>query len=345
MAEFNMSKLWLGRDGNYRDLNGNIIAKKGQPITGAAWRYLASKYGRDYANRTSMNTRNGNIFQNGHWRLNDIKSSKEGRTASWNEASSRLDENAKAAGARRDQYGNYIQRNPFDNKDTYLNISDERRAGQPQQQKRWQPNKPQNNQSTDEAESIGGKAIQWLGDKTGLYHANSTVSDLAGTAGYFIPGVGNAMVAGDAYNAARRGDWGEAAMNAVFAIPFIGNVGRGLKVGLQATKLARAANTVGKGVKVLSKVEKPANWALTAKLMYDMPQIGSSLYTGYQDVKNTKQQLQPLFNQINQARKQGASESDIKNSLGDSYNDFNILSSRDNSFTGNLGTMWDLATN
>ena len=29
MAEFNMSKLWLGRDGNYRDLNGNIVAKKG----------------------------------------------------------------------------------------------------------------------------------------------------------------------------------------------------------------------------------------------------------------------------------------------------------------------------
>lgn len=57
-----MSRIWLGRDGNYRDLNGNIIAKKGQPLTGAAWRYLAAKYGREVANRTSMNTRNGNIY-------------------------------------------------------------------------------------------------------------------------------------------------------------------------------------------------------------------------------------------------------------------------------------------
>lgn len=40
------------------------------------------------------------------------------------------------------------------------------------------------------------------------------------------------MAAGDAYNAARKGDWGEAAMNTVFAIPFIGNIGRGLKAGL-----------------------------------------------------------------------------------------------------------------
>ena len=344
MADFNMSKLWLGKDGYYRDVNGNKIAQKGQAITGSAWRYLASKYGKDYANRVSMNTRNGNIFQNGRWRLNDIRSSKEGRTAGWSEANSRLDENAKAVGARRDQYGNYIQRNPFDNRDTYLNISDERRARQSQPQKRWQPNKPKNNQPADEAESVGGKVFQWLGDKTGLYHTNSIISDLAGTAGYFIPGVGNAMAAGDAYNTARTGDWRAAAMNTVFAIPFIGNIGRGLKVGLQAAKLAKAANTVGKGVKVLSKVKRPANWALNAKLIYDMPQVGYSLYTAYQNVKDTKQQLQPLFNQVKQARKQGASEADIKNSLGDSYNDFNILSSRDNSFTGNIGTMWDIVS-
>lgn len=127
MAEFNMSKLWLGRDGNYRDLNGNIIAKKGQPITGAAWRYLASKYGRDYANRTSMNTRNGNIFQNGHWRFNDVKSSREGRTATWDEASSRLDENAKVAGAIKTKYG-YTQINPFTGKATYVNQDAKNRA-------------------------------------------------------------------------------------------------------------------------------------------------------------------------------------------------------------------------
>ena len=120
MADFNMSKLWLGKDGYYRDVNGNKIAQKGQAITGSAWRYLVSKYGKDYANRVSMNTRNGNIFQNGRWRFNDVKSSREGRTATWDEASSRINENAQAAGAKRTKYG-YMQINPFNNKLTYLN--------------------------------------------------------------------------------------------------------------------------------------------------------------------------------------------------------------------------------
>ena len=127
MADFNMSKLWLGKDGYYRDVNGNKIAQKGQPISGAAWRYLAGKYGREVANRTSMNTRNGNIFQNGRWRFNDVKSSKQGKTATWDEAASRIEENAKAAGARKTATG-YIQRNPFNNKDTYLNQDTKNKA-------------------------------------------------------------------------------------------------------------------------------------------------------------------------------------------------------------------------
>ena len=342
MAEFNMSRIWLGRDGNYRDLNGNIIAKKGRPVTGAAWRYLAAKYGREVANRTSMNTRNGNIYQNGKWRFNDVQSDKQGRTASWEEASSRMEQNAKAAGARKDKYG-YIQKNPFDNKDTYLNQSSRNQAvkATSQAKKRWEPAKPQE----EAPESVGGKLVKGFGDMTGLYHANANVSDLAGTVGYFIPGVGNAMAAGDAYNAARRGDWGEAAMNAIFAIPFIGNIGRGLKAGLQTAKFVKAANQVGRGVKAVSRIEKPANWALNAHLLYQVPEIGHGLYDSYQGVKLAKQQYQPVFDQILQARQQGASEEDIKNSLGDSYNDFKILSSRDNSFTGNLGTMWDYATN
>lgn len=120
MANFNMSKLYLGKDGNYRDAKGTIIAQKGKPLNGSAWKYLASKYGKEYANRTSMNTRNGNIFQNGRWRFNDIQSDKEGRTASWDEANSRIKENSAAAGAKYTKYG-YMQKNPFNNKDTYLN--------------------------------------------------------------------------------------------------------------------------------------------------------------------------------------------------------------------------------
>lgn len=127
MANFDMSKLWLGKDGYYRDVNGNKIAQKGQPITGAAWRYLAGKYGKEYADRTSMNTRNGNIFQNGRWRLNDVRSSKEGRTATWDEANSRLEENARAAGATKTKYG-YTQINPFNGKATYINQDTKNKA-------------------------------------------------------------------------------------------------------------------------------------------------------------------------------------------------------------------------
>lgn len=29
MANFDMSRLWLGKDGYYRDVNGNKIAQKG----------------------------------------------------------------------------------------------------------------------------------------------------------------------------------------------------------------------------------------------------------------------------------------------------------------------------
>lgn len=336
MADFNMSRLWLGKDGYYRDVNGNKIAQKGQPISGAAWRYLASKYGRDYANRTSMNTRNGNIFQNGRWRFNDVESSKQGRTATWDEAVSRIEQNAKAAGARKTATG-YKQRNPFNNKDTYLNQDTKNKAvnATSQAKKRWEPQKKA-------PDSIGGKLVKSFGDMTGLYHINANASDLVGTAGYFIPGVGSAMSAGDAYNAARRGDWGEAAMDAVFAIPFIGNVGRGLKFGLQTAKFTKAANQVGRGVKALSRVEKPANWALNAHLLYQLPETGHEMYDTYQGVKTLKKQLQPTLDQISQAKQQGASEEDIKNSLGDRYNDIKILSSRDNSFTGNLGTMWDI---
>ena len=37
--------------------------------------------------------------------FNDVKSSREGRTATWDEANSRINENAQAAGAKRTKYG------------------------------------------------------------------------------------------------------------------------------------------------------------------------------------------------------------------------------------------------
>ena len=107
MADFNMSKLWLGKDGYYRDLNGNIIAQKGEYLNPEVYDYLAKKYGQEYADRTSVNTKHGNIYQNGRWRFNDIQSDKEGRTATWEEAASRIKENAK--GAKKTKFGYVIK--------------------------------------------------------------------------------------------------------------------------------------------------------------------------------------------------------------------------------------------
>lgn len=101
--QFDMSKLYRSSDGNYRDKNGKVIGYLGQNggLNGKAWRYLASKYGKDYANRTSALIRNGKIYQNGKWRDNDVKSDQSGKTASYNEAISRAQENR--------QNGNYAK--------------------------------------------------------------------------------------------------------------------------------------------------------------------------------------------------------------------------------------------
>lgn len=279
MSNFNMSQLNLDKNGNYRDVNGNIVAQKGQALNGAAWRYLANKYGRDYANNTSAQTRSGNTYQNG----------------------------------------------------------------------RWQPTQKNNQQNKDQQESDiswGGKLFKEVGKGiaalTGTkYKLKDSKADLFGTAAYFLPGLGNALSAGDAIDAARKGDWMDAAMNTAFAIPFIGNVGRYIKSGLQAAKFAKTANLVGKGVKGLEKVKKPANYLQNAKLSYDTPEIVIGMHDSYQGVKQGKQQWQPLLERIQKAKQNGMSEQQLKNVLGDKYDYINKLSSRSNSFLGNLGTMWD----
>lgn len=81
---FNMSRLIKHADGSYTDKNGNLVTGKDRQLTGEAWKYLSKKYGREYANRVSWNTRNGNIYQNGKWRA-DYKPSGM-KTVDWNTA-------------------------------------------------------------------------------------------------------------------------------------------------------------------------------------------------------------------------------------------------------------------
>lgn len=232
MTEFNMQKLWLGRDGNYRDMNGNVIAKKGQALNGAAWRYLAQKYGRDVANYTSMQTRNGNIFQNGKWRFNDVLSSKQGRTASWNEAMSRIDQNAKAAGAKRTADGSWIQKNPRNNKYRFVDYNRQKLA-----EKRAVQQSPKEDVWED---GVVAGGLQKLGVNKGL-------ANVAGIGSYFIPGVGSVVAGADAINDFSRGDYLGAATNALFAVPVIGNAMKLGSLGLKG---------LGKSAKLISKVNR-----------------------------------------------------------------------------------------
>ena len=71
-----MSKLWLTKQGNYVDFNGNVVGSKEKGLTTKAIEYLKSKYGNEYTNRVNSNMRNGNIYQNNTWRGNDPSSTK-----------------------------------------------------------------------------------------------------------------------------------------------------------------------------------------------------------------------------------------------------------------------------
>lgn len=260
MTNFNMSRLWLGKDGYYRDVNGNVIAQKGQPISGAAWRYLASKYGRDYANRTSMNTRNGNIFQNGRWRFNDVESSKQGRTATWDEAASRIEENAKAAGARKTATG-YLQKNEFDGNEWFLNQDTKDKAQQAflkSQNNKW---KPQQKKEFDIWNKMGEEGL--LAGALESAGVDPTLAQVGSIGAYFVPGVGSALAAGDAINSFAHGNIGEGVVNTLFAIPGLGGglklAGFGLKGLGRATKLISKAPGLAKANKVSKSLTKTSS--------------------------------------------------------------------------------------
>lgn len=259
MANFNMSKLWLGRDGYYRDVNGNKIAQRGRPITGAAWRYLASKYGKDYANRTSMNTRNGNIFQNGRWRFNDVESSKQGRTATWDEAVSRIEQNAKAAGARKTAAG-YLQQNKFDGNEWFLNQDTKDKAQQAflkSQKNKW---KPQQKEESDTWDKMGEDGL--LAGALESAGVNPTLAQVGQIGAYFTP-IGSALAAGDAINSFAHGNIGEGVVNTLFAIPGFGGglklAGFGLKGLGRATKLISKAPGLAKANKVSKTLMKTSS--------------------------------------------------------------------------------------
>lgn len=317
MTNYNLSRIYLSKDGNYKDINGNIIAKKGDALKGSAWKQLAAQYGSNYANHFSMNTRNGNIFENGKWRLN-------------NDASQRND---KATSLTR-KNGALMQKNQFTGKMEYIDWNTQKKSI-------WKPNKVtkqaenQNNQE-DEENNIAVTLAKKLG-------AKGLMGDAIGLAAYFTP-AGNALSAINAFNALRKGNYGDAAMNTLFAIPVLGQFGRIAKVGLKAGKMIKAANKVDKAINAVDNVSKWSNRGLWATQAYQIPSGVVGVKSSYNELAKAKKQAQDQTKDFNELKNLGYSDDQIKTMVGDdTYNQYKLLTARDNSFLGNIGTIYDLA--
>lgn len=109
------------------------------------------------------------------------------------------------------------------------------------------------------------------------FRLSNSAGDLASTGVYFIPGVGNVASAIDAIDSFRNGDYAGGAMSALWALPVIGNIGAGLRVGSKLAKAAKLGKTSERlfnlGTKASKSVEKVT--PLTNKLLgvYTLPSM------------------------------------------------------------------------
>ena len=213
---FNMSRLYRSQANNgryvYRTADGTVVSDASGKLTKDAWTYLASKYGKDYANRTSANMMAGNIWQNGKWRENYAASGN--KTADW--ATATKGKNMKTFNYK---FGTGIKNLKYDG--TKGRVSSEA------QKDEW-----------DDENTAFGNAAQWLARRAGLKLSTGAASAIEMGA-YLIPGVGTAISAANAIDDIRKGDYWGAAMNAAFAIPGIGMVGKALKGASGLTKIGK----------------------------------------------------------------------------------------------------------
>ena len=332
--EYDLSRVYLTRDGIYKDANGRYLTRKGKPLIGKVWQKLADAYGKQYANRFSMNTRNGNIFQDNTWRFNDIQSDKEGRTASFDEAMSRIDENAKAANAKKDQFG-YYQLNPFNNKTMYLNQSQGDNVkiyNYRQEEKRYNDELKKSNQKNDSNQKIyfteksfqddtkddtkddlpstfGGLIVKKIGDATGLYNISNDQADLIQTPIYAIPYVGSIASLADAGLNLYKGDYSAVATGVIGAIPVVGSMGKIAGTGLKTIGALNKAN------KVINASDKFVQYSQPLTRYYGLSQIGSSIDSGVRaipNVQNSQKNIKEAAEALKALKAKGYSEQEIR---------------------------------
>lgn len=110
--------------------------------------------------------------------------------------------------------------------------------------------------------------INDMGEVGGLGEENiqEALPLLAPAAGLALKGLGAGLAAWsakDAYDSAKKGDWGNAALSGLGAIPGVGLLGRGAK-GAKALRGAQAATRASQGAKAVNRARQGTNSATRA---------------------------------------------------------------------------------
>ena len=86
---------------------------------------------------------------------------------------------------------------------------------------------------------------------------DNPIAHLAGDMVSYVNPVTGAISSGiDAYEAAKKGNWGEAAVNTLFAIPFIGGAAKGVSMAGKAYKAINAAKKTTDAASRAKKIEE-----------------------------------------------------------------------------------------
>lgn len=185
-------------------------------------------------------------------------------------------------------------------------------------------------------ESYAGKTAQWISDIFG-HKLNNKASELAGTAIYMVPFLGEGISALDAIDNFRKGNIKEGLINTLFAIPGVGRIGRGVKAAAALKGAFNTAKTIKKGLNYWKPIEKGAGGLTKMYMAYSLPEAGANMYKAYKGAKQAKEEYSDITNAYKDLSKQGYSDQQIQQIFSNygeqniSNQDFNTIKTLANS--------------
>lgn len=215
-----------------------------------------------------------------------------------------------------DQYGNL---NQLQSDGTWKTLQRKTKEGidarkhnlfTPDQYKKWRPK--------DESTLIS-RGFQNLG-------LGQTASDIAELGVYFTP-IGNYASLVNAGDAFIRGDWKQGLLNAVYAIPIIGNAGKIMKTSMNVAKALNKTKTLRTLQNVANTSDKVGRVAGYGLLGVGGYQLGNSFVSGIKSaMEDDNSDISEIKELYNQAKQNGYSDSEIKQIMGeDQYNQFQLM--------------------